>query len=101
MKRILSILCAGLLIIGLAGCGGEKRRVSRELNTLTTVYRKKMERGETKPEQDKAFIKAVNNAVHQLDRNIRGTKAADKTRREAELIGEVGIDPNRPLNLDE
>lgn len=97
MKKI--ILALSLVsILFLTGC--EKNRVSSETSSLTTAYRAKMDKGETTPEQDKAFIRAMEEVVYQLDRANRGKKKADETRRMAKMIVE-GNDPREVFKLDD
>lgn len=87
--------------VSLGGCPkGERDRVSRESNQLVHLYRVKMERGETTPEQDKKFIAKIDDQILQIDRAIRGKEKADKSRAEAEAISN-GIDPNAPLDLSD
>ena len=90
-----------LLVTGLCGCPkAERDRTSSEANKMVHQYRVLMERGETTPDQDKRFIKAVDDQVYQLDRSIRGTKRADSSRAQAEAIAN-GINPDTPLDLND
>ncbi len=93
---ILVLACAGL-----SGCPkAERDRTSSEANKMVHSYRKLMDEGKTTPDQDKRFIRAVDDQVYQLDRAIRGTKKADASRAQAEAIAN-GIDPNAPLDLND
>jgi len=99
MKRCLSVVLSSLVLLAaLSGCGGA-RRVSRETNQLTRMFQKQVEAGKTTRAQEQAYIKSVSDVAYQLDRAIRGTKAADQTRREVETLAN-NLKLNEPLNLD-
>ena len=98
MKMKLSLAMAVVLLC-LAGCG-ERTRVSRENNSLTAAYVAKMDKGETTPDQDKRFIRAVSKAAFELDRNIRGPKKAQATRSEAQALATGAGSLDSQLNLD-
>lgn len=90
-----------LLVAMLSGCSsGERRRVSRETNSLTTAYVTRMDKGQTTPDQDKRFIKAIATVALELDKNIRGEKKALQTMREAQALAAAGLQPGAPIDLD-
>jgi hypothetical protein len=91
-------LLAASVLVFVTGCGAE-RKATREFNTLSELYRSKMDAGKTKPEQDKEYIRAIARLGFELDRAVRGTKAAEKTRQDARIMGGTGIDPNSPLRI--
>lgn len=99
MRRT-AMLCL-LLALFLAGCNGERRRVSREANSLTAAYAVKMENGQTTADQDRRFIRAMSKVCLELDRSIRGDKKANQTRKAAEKLAGVGLDHDSNFNLDE
>ena len=84
----------------LVGCGGERTRVSRENNALTAAYVVKMDKGETTPDQDRRFIHAMSKVSLELDRNIRGPKKAESTRKEAEALATGAGSLSDPMKLD-
>lgn len=94
------VLVAAIVQFGLSGCG-KKDDVSMKANAICEAYTVKMEAGQTTPEQDKEYIKAVNEVVFQLDRAIRGQKKAQATRDSAKLAATTGVDPKAPLKLFE
>lgn len=99
MKKVIGgLVLACFLVFGATGCT-DKRTASREFNTLSTLYRSKMEAGKTTPEQDKEYIRAVSRLSYELDRYIRGTSSADRTKRDAEIMGATGVDPNAPIRF--
>jgi hypothetical protein len=59
-----------------------------------------MDKGETTSEQDRRFIRAMSKVAFELDRNIRGTKKAESTRKEAEALATGAGSLNEPMNLD-
>jgi len=90
-----------LLVLGLCGCPkAERDRTSSEANKMVHTYRKLMDAGKTTADQDKRFIRAVDDTVYQIDRAVRGTKKADSSRAQAEAISN-GVDPDAPLNLND
>ena len=92
------ILLVGVLIFSLAGCSWvERRRVSQEANGLSAAFVVQMDKKMTTREQEQAFIKAANRNFYELDRSIRGTTAADQTRKNASA-GALGA--NDPIKLD-
>jgi len=99
MKR-LSIVILAVVLPFLAGCNGERTRVSRENNSLTAAYVTKMDKGETTSEQDKRFIRAVSKVALELDRNIRGKENAETTRKEAQALANGAGSLSDPMNLD-
>lgn len=99
--RKLTIILVFVSCISLAGCQwAERRRSSMEFNVLSSAFNQKTESGQTNREQEQAYIKAVSVLALQLDRSIRGTKSAQKTREQAEIFGKTGIDPTKPINID-
>ena len=100
MKKKISIITFVLIAFVFSGCSGERRRVSRETNALTRAYEIKMDKGETTSEQDKRFIRAMSKVALELDRNIRGTKKANETRKEAEALATGAESFNNSMNLD-
>lgn len=98
MSRMFAVL---MLTVFLVGCNGERRRVSRETNSMTSKYAKLSKDGKTTPEEDKQYIQSVSKVMHELDRSIRGKKKADATRRNAEIEADTGIKPEGPLRLDQ
>jgi hypothetical protein len=100
MRKIMLPLLMAAMLFAMPGCA-ESRKASREFNTLSELYRSKMDAGKTTANQDKEYIRAIARLGYELDRAIRGTKAADKTRHDASIMGTTGIDPNAPLRLPE
>lgn len=99
-KAILSFSLVMVLVLTSGCSSGERRRVSRETNSLTAAYVIKMDKGETTADQDKRFIKAMSTTAYQIDRSIRGEKKAKQTRLEAERLASIGADPAAPVDLD-
>ena len=95
-KFIAVLICSFVLVI--SGCG-EKRRVSREANSLTAAFVILMKKGVTTRDQEKRFIIAISKVSYQLDRNIRGDKKAKKTRDSAEKLANAGINPDSSLDV--
>lgn len=87
-------------MLATTGCG-EKRRVSREANSLSAAYVVHMEKGNTTREQDQRFIKAISQVAYELDRNIRGDKKAKATRQAAQKLATSGLDPNSNFNIED
>lgn len=100
LKLIVLVCLAIITGTALGGCG-KKDEVSMKANAICEAYATKMESGQTTPEQDKEFIKAVREVVYQLDRSIRGEKKAKATRDSARMAISTGVDPNAPLKLFE
>lgn len=84
MRKFLSLVV--VLAVVLAGCNEERKRVSRETHTMSAIFVREMEAGRTTREQEQAYIRSVRSVLLQLDRSIRGTKAADSTEAEAKRI---------------
>lgn len=98
MNKVLALVL--VCTISLSGCvTREAKRVSRESNAMSTMYVSKMKNGTTTPEQDKEFIESASNVFLQLDRAVRGTKQAEQTRKESEILS-GGVNSKGPLNLD-
>ncbi len=97
MRRFLMAAVMAGILLSVSGCSGQQRKATREFNTLSELYRSKMDSGKTRPDQDKAYIRAIARLGFELDRAVRGTKAAEKTRHDATIMGQTGIDPNAPL----
>jgi hypothetical protein len=99
--RKIAVILVFVSCIGLSGCQwSERRKSSMEFNVLSSAFSQKTESGQTTREQEQAYIKAVASLALQLDRSIRGTKSAQKTREQAEIFGKTGIDPTKPINID-
>lgn len=103
MKKIFMV---GVIMIPLflAGCNkGETRRVSRETAQMSVKFNELVKAGKTTREQEKAYIDAVALVCFELDRAIRGTKEAERTKRNATIEAKTGINPEGPieLNMDE
>lgn len=99
--RRLAAAATLVLALALAGCNGERRRVSREANALTAAFTVKMDKGETNRDQEQRFIRAMSKVSYELDRSIRGSKKAKKTRDAANKLAAGGLDPDSNLNLDD
>lgn len=99
-RAVLLVFVIGVLASALSGCNGERRRVSRETHQMTEKFRTLMNDGKTTREQEKAFINAMGDVTYELDRSIRGTKSADRTRRNAKIEAQTGINPEAPMELD-
>lgn len=100
MIRKFSTITLFVMVVIFSGCSGERSRVSRENNALTTAYVIKMDKNETTTEQDKRFIRAINKVAYELDRNIRGKKKADNTKNEAEALATGNGNLIGPMKLD-
>jgi len=98
--RMTLALGAVLLALILAGCNGQRRRVSREANSLTAAYVVKMDKAQTTADQDKRFIRAMSMVAFEMDRSIRGDKKAKQTRKSAEKLAEGGLDPDSDFDMD-
>jgi hypothetical protein len=99
MKRTIWIGLVFLAVL-LSGCNAERRRVSRETNSMTVKFEHLMKTGKTTRDQEQKFISAMKDVTFELDRSIRGTKKAQETRRTATVEAETGIKVDGPLNLD-
>ena len=85
MRKVRNVLIVGILIMGLGGCTwAERKRVSQEANGLSAAFVSQMDKKQTTREQEQAFIRAADRNFYELDRSIRGTAAADQTRKSAQ-----------------
>jgi hypothetical protein len=99
-KIAITVVVALALSLGMTGCNSqETKRVTREAHVLTAAFIDKMKKGETTREQEQQFIEAVGKVAYEVDRAVRGTKAADQTKNDINLITK-GIDLSKPLQLD-
>ena len=97
MKKVLSVCFLVLLV----GCSGqETKKVSQETSAMAIKFNELVKAGKTTREQEKAYIDAVAQVVFQLDREIRGTKAAGTTQRNAQIEARTGINPEGPIELN-
>jgi hypothetical protein len=67
-------------------------------NATTRAFVEKMAKGETTREQEQAFIRVVADITFEIDRNLRGTEKAERTKATATAVMN-GIDINAPLRL--
>ena len=87
MRRVRNVLIVGVLMLGFVGCTwAERKRVSQEANGLSAAFVSQMDKKQTTREQEQAFIKAADRNFYELDRSIRGTAAADQTRKSAQGV---------------
>jgi hypothetical protein len=105
-NKMKKLLIVGIMMMPLfiAGCNkGETRRVSRETSQMSIKFNELVKAGKTTREQEKAYIDAVALVCFELDRAIRGTKEAERTKRNATIEAKTGINPEGPieLNMDE
>lgn len=101
MKKIaIMFVVVCVFSFGMTGCDSqETKRVTREAHVLTAAFIGKMKKGETTREQEQQFIEAIGKVAYEVDRAVRGTKAADQTKNDIDLMTK-GIDLSKPLQLD-
>jgi len=100
MKNMIAVGLTMLLLC--TGCSRqEAKRVSRESAAMTIKFNELVKAGKTTREQEKAYIDAVAKVVFQLDRSLRGTKEAERTRRNAEIEAKTGISTEGPIDLSD
>ena len=98
--RKLSIAALALVLF-CAGCTKEEaKQVSRETSAMAIKYNELCKAGKTTPEQDKKYIEAVASVAFELDRAIRGTSAAEVTKKAASIEAATGINVGQPLDLN-
>lgn len=99
MRKILG-MASVIVILTCCGCNEETKRVTRESSSMAEKFSALVKGGKTTREQEQAYIHAVANVLYQVDRNVRGTKAADATKAIAEAEAKNGVDLSKPLDLD-
>lgn len=99
MKNVFLPIALAVMLL-CSGCNEEGKRVSRETAQMTVKFNELVKGGKTTREQEKAFIDAMASVCFELDRSIRGTKAAERTKRNTEIEAKTGINPEGPLELN-
>jgi len=90
-----------IALLFLAGCNKqETKRVTRETSAMAIKFNELVKAGKTTREQEKAYIDAVALVMYQVDRAVRGTKDADRTKQNAEIEAKTGINPEGPIELN-
>src|SRR3954468_9594378 len=90
-----------MALLFLAGCSKqETKRVTRETSAMAIKFNELVKAGKTTREQEKAYIDAVALVMYQVDRSIRGTQEADRTKQNAEIEAKTGINPEGPIDLN-
>lgn len=97
----MKFLAVPLVLLMLVGCNKqETKRVTRETSAMAVKFNELVKAGKTTREQEKAYIDAVAQVVFQVDRAVRGTKDAERTKRNAEIEAKIGINPEGPIELN-
>jgi len=96
--KIVVVPC--VLILALSSCNQKSKDVSMKANATTRAFVEKMVKGETTREQEQAFIRVVADITFEIDRNLRGTEKAERTKATATAVMS-GIDINAPIRFEE
>ncbi len=99
MKTKLAIISM-IVLLFLAGCNQETKRVTRETSQMAIKFNELVKAGKTTREQEKSYIDAVALVTYQVDRAVRGTKEADRTKQNAEIEAKTGVNPEGPIELN-
>lgn len=100
--RKLFVVLSLTMVLASSGCNkAEVKRVSRETAGMATKFNELVKAGKTTREQEQAYINAVAMVTYEMDRAIRGTEEADRTKRNSTIEATTGVNPEGPLKLDQ